>query len=1205
MNSEWRPLDEARKYVKSLGLKTQEDWRAFSKSDNRPKDIPACPDKVYKDSGWVGYGDWLGTKWRLFDEAREYARGLRLVNQGQWHAFSKSGNRPKDIPSNPDQVYKDSGWTGYRDWLGAEKDQERKKVTMNSKNGKWRSFEEARKYARGLGFKDKKEWRAFSKNGNRPKDIPSNPDQVYKDSGWIGMGDWLGNDYENKWRPFKEAREYVRSLGLRTQKDWRAFLKSSDRPKDIPSNPDRFYKDSGWHSLGDWLKGNRPRVDWRPFKEAREYANGLGLVNQKQWQAFAKSSKRPKDIPSSPDRTYKGSGWVDLSDWLGVVNKKEWLPFEEAREYVRGLGLKDQKEWQAFTKNGYRPEGIPSHPDKAYKGSGWAGLDDWLGTINKESSENSMNNNKWRSFEDARKYARSLGLKNLNEWRLFSKSGNRPKDIPSHPDRAYKGSSWAGYSDWVGNGRDSKFNFRWRSFEKAREYVREQGIKNLEEWKAFIKDGKKPEDIPSHPNQTYKDRGWAGYGDWLGTGNVRKGSWRPFEEARKYVRGLGLKGQKEWYAFTKSADRPRDIPAHPSRIYKNSGWIGTIDWLGSKNTRRSNHWLPFEEAREYARSLGIKDQKEWYAFTKGDNRPKNIPSNPSQLYKDSGWLGWSDWIGTNKIQKGTEDMKKAWRSFEEAKKFARTLNFKSSSGWKEFSKTSKRPEDIPFNPQAVYKDLGWAGWSDWLGIESTCRKTGDVTPRPEVIHEQRPCKNTESVCPEVICKDSIFFKLDNSFIEGPYSFQNYEYKHDDAPPSFEEVRAFIKEPSFKAWDDKYKIAFLPFEEAREFVKGLGFKDYWQWVQFAKSNDKPQNIPSHPERTYKDSGWCGWQDWFGTAPLTFEEARKVVRDLRLQSVEDWINFSKSSDKPQNIPSHPERVYRDSGWAGVADWIGIENTCKKDPSWMNRSGLKKVPNNWASFDAARSFARTLNLRSEHEWFKIMLNDNKPKDIPFNPCLIYNDSGWVSWDDWLGVKETPENWRSFKEARKFVWNLGPESYLDWIDAIMHGCKPKDIPAVPDEVYNGSGWKGWDDWFGIAPLPFEEARDFVWALGFTNVGQWIEFSNSHDKPKNIPSHPERVYKDSGWAGIKDWIGVDYIPFEAARDFVRALNLNNCREWLDFAKSEDKPKNIPSDPYRIYKDSGWCGWEDWLGRSNHEEPRISLWESIKKTFSYRKGGGK
>jgi hypothetical protein len=54
-----------------------------------------------------------------------------------------------------------------------------------------RPFAKAREFVHGLNLKKSTEWRTFSKSGKRPPDIPSSPDKVYKDE-WKGWGDWLG-----------------------------------------------------------------------------------------------------------------------------------------------------------------------------------------------------------------------------------------------------------------------------------------------------------------------------------------------------------------------------------------------------------------------------------------------------------------------------------------------------------------------------------------------------------------------------------------------------------------------------------------------------------------------------------------------------------------------------------------------------------------------------------------------------------------------------------------------------------------------------------------------------------------------------------------------------------------------------------------------------------------------------------------------------
>jgi hypothetical protein len=123
---------------------------------------------------------------------------------------------------------------------------------------------------------------------------------------------------------------------------------------------------------------------------------------------------------------------------------------------------------------------------------------------------------------------------------------------------------------------------KWRSFEKAREFARFLGLKSKKEWQEWRASGDRPDDIPSAPDQTYHDEGWLSWPDWLGYGEGRVGRWefRSFEEARKYVRCLGLTDHKEWFEWSASGDRPDDIPSNPDQTYHDDGWLSHPDWLG-------------------------------------------------------------------------------------------------------------------------------------------------------------------------------------------------------------------------------------------------------------------------------------------------------------------------------------------------------------------------------------------------------------------------------------------------------------------------------------------------------------------------------------------------------------------------------------------------------------------------------------------------
>jgi len=242
----------------------------------------------------------------------------------------------------------------------------------------------------------------------------------------------------------------------------------------------------------------------------------------------------------------------------------------------------------------------------------------------------------YRPFDEARLFVHSLNLKGVREWKEFAKSSRKPPDIPNAVDRIYVSEGWKDWGDFLGTGTVADKKKIWRPFEEARAFVRELGLSSTT-WLDFVKTDAKPSDIPSRPDVAYADSGFISYGDWVGG---RAPSWRPFEEAREYVRTLGLKDTTEWNEFVKSNRLPSDIPRTPSSIYANSGWNGLSDWLGATS------WRPFEEARAFVRTLGLKDTAEWKEFLKSNQLPGDIPRTPSSVYANSGWNGLADWLGS-------------------------------------------------------------------------------------------------------------------------------------------------------------------------------------------------------------------------------------------------------------------------------------------------------------------------------------------------------------------------------------------------------------------------------------------------------------------------------------------------------------------------------------------------------------------------------
>jgi superfamily II DNA or RNA helicase len=421
----------------------------------------------------------------------------------------------------------------------------------------WRPFEEAREFVHTLELFSQHDWRILChskspENRKLPPDIPKNPNVTYADLGWAGFGDWLGTrtvaTRQRKFRSFVNARLFVRALGLNSREEWLRFCKGGlpgkeTLPHDIPTNPNKMYVDTGWAGMGDWLGTGTIAArlrKYRSFKQARSFVRSLGLTSGAEWREFSKGrlpekGPAPPDIPAAPWLVYAHKGWMSMGDWLGTgtvaPRLRSYRAFEQARLHVRTLGLKSKAEWRKFCNGdlpeiGNLPNDIPAKPDNSYACKGWIGMGDWLGT-GAVADQLRL----YRPFDQARAFARALGLKSGAEWRKFCNKnlpdkGKLPTDIPANPNKTYTNKGWSGMGDWLGTGTVAPRLRQYRPFKKARTFVRKLGLNSRNEWKHFCKGqlpdkGTLPPDIPMTPWQTYTDKGWVGMGDWLGTGHTR------------------------------------------------------------------------------------------------------------------------------------------------------------------------------------------------------------------------------------------------------------------------------------------------------------------------------------------------------------------------------------------------------------------------------------------------------------------------------------------------------------------------------------------------------------------------------------------------------------------------------------------------------------------------------------------------------------
>ena len=498
------------------------------------------------------------------------------------------------------------------------------------------------------------------------------------------------------------------------------------------------------------------------FKEVLATIRALGSQDESLIEYFRLISQGKRPSGRSPFEgvlTEKLAKSVDLKEFVKSVElrcwdrlaKLSWRPFEEAKRFVHELGIKTVLEWReiAFGRpNKHKvtlPSDIPVTPESVYKDFGWKGYGDWIGTGRIGNKQK-----RYWSFEKARRFVHRLGLRTQNEWSSYIKGKTKklpkkPLEIPNAPHGVYK--EWVNLGDWLGTGYISCRERKYLPFVKARSIVRKKNLRTVGEWRKFTKQKTfLGLNIPASPEAVYKNEGWAGLPDWLGNGNPVKGEFWPFVKARKYVRGLRLKSIHLWHEMRRGEGEsqkylPAFIPKAPHVAYKNSGWKGYGDWLGTGYiSPQRRKWRSLAGVKRFMKNKGIKSGKEWYAFCRGSDNckgkgkgqnkfPVDIPVGIPNVYKNKGFKGWHSIFGDTSITKSQRE----YLSFEVAKKLLKKYNFSSTQYrlWSvgRLKGYASKPSNLPSCPEKVYKYSGWKGMGDFLGTNRKRRaEVSTVSP---------------------------------------------------------------------------------------------------------------------------------------------------------------------------------------------------------------------------------------------------------------------------------------------------------------------------------------------------------------------------------------------------------------------------------------------------------------------------------------------
>ena len=179
----------------------------------------------------------------------------------------------------------------------------------------------------------------------------------------------------NPFISYEEASQHAQRLNFDTVKQWRDYSVSGLRPKNIPSNPDKQYKKE-WISWKHFLGKENCS-----YKMAQEIAAKENILTVFEWKEFCKTDKKPRNLPINPKTAYKKE-WIDWDHFLNVLNtgKKEFISYQESSQYAKKQNIRSSTEGFEHCRNKEKPANIPCNPAITYKGKGWNGWREFLGT---------------------------------------------------------------------------------------------------------------------------------------------------------------------------------------------------------------------------------------------------------------------------------------------------------------------------------------------------------------------------------------------------------------------------------------------------------------------------------------------------------------------------------------------------------------------------------------------------------------------------------------------------------------------------------------------------------------------------------------------------------------------------------------------------------------------------------------------------------
>ena len=444
----------------------------------------------------------------------------------------------------------------------------------------------------------------------------------------------------------------------------------------------------------------------------------------------------------------------------------------------------------------------------------------------------------------------------------------------------------------------------------------------------------------------------------------------PYETAREFARKLGLASAHHWskYVYSqkrgkryKSVDgtllppKPSWVPGLPESVYTTiGGWVSWKDFLGEVDYQKV---MPFEEAREFVRSLHLCSFKEYRAYYLHSKKigvfrnqfdevcelpPNNLPSVPHNVYPKYGtWTNYADFLGK-------ADNKIKYMSYDEAKEYIVPLELSNATEWQLYIDMTAKygtyvnshgmelpapPATLHTYPAFFYRCRSeWRGWNDFLRGDSSL-----ISKRPStraLIKRVLWTYEEARTYVRLLRLNSVREYAAYINCEPHLPFFNSHHMRLEAKPELlpkNTSNYYMEQFTWVSWTDFLGLSIkqdVPYEDCKYYALKFGITKKTQWVSVIKEHALP--VPVDVEGYYRVRGkWISWNDLLGIVEyelLPYNEAKTYISSLNLSSIAGYSKWWKEN-KPAFLP--PNLTYYSKCDAyNVSDMLGLTLTAKID-------------------------------------------------------------------------------------------------------------------------------------------------------------------------------------------------------------------------------------------------------------------------------------